>query len=378
MEAGLAVVGARARGFWREKVNALRLAVSSVSTNQLHEAKRRSQPPAGKPSCAVPAGLTLAEEATNADAWGPESRIMGVLVKACRQPSECHRILSVVYQRLALAKKAGGRHWREVLKALTLLEYLIIHGPDSIQIEWTSEKVILEELCRFAHHDQRGFDRGQTVRCKATTICNILNDPQFLQQERVKGERVRKEMQGFGATTSAFPQSSSFDNARTTIAESLPVVSRTAKSQPPSPLVGGMSEDDLDARSQIGAPGNGGGHLNGWQLEDAKQWKPFDVPPVRGWSPKSLFDCRRDEDTPTSILEGPDHPWAVSSGSPSQESGRRGDMSSETSVSPLCSSLNGLDQAESESLPPLPEVDFFTSRLEHLRMQARETATPAE
>eukprot|EP00850_Spirogloea_muscicola_P009346 SM000052S17738 [mRNA] locus=s52:446247:455495:+ [translate_table: standard] len=342
MEAGLAVVGARARGFWREKVNALRLAVSSASTNQL-----------------------LAEEATNADAWGPESRVMGLLVKACGQPSECHCIMSVVYQRLALAKKAGGRHWREVLKALTLLEYLILHGPDSIQIEWTSEKVILEELCRFAHHDKRGFDRGQTVRCKATTICNMLNDPQFLQQERVKGERVRKEMQGFGATPSACSRSSSFDNVRTTIAESLPVVSRTAKSQPPSPLVGGTSADDLDDCSQNtnGAPGNaGGGHLNGWQLEDAKQWKAFDVPSVRGWSPESLFDCRRDEDTPTSILAGPDHPWAVSSGSPhSQGSGRRGDMSSGTSVSPLCSTLNGLDQAEPESLPPLPEVDFFTS-----------------
>eukprot|EP00850_Spirogloea_muscicola_P018134 SM000163S02302 [mRNA] locus=s163:8170:17087:- [translate_table: standard] len=341
MEAGLAMVGARARGFWREKVNALRLAVSSVSTNQL-----------------------LAEKATNADAWGPESRVMGVLVEACRQPSECRRIMSVVYQRLALAKKAGGQHWREVLKALTLLEYLIIHGPDSIQIEWTSEMVILEENCRFAHHDQRGFDLGQTVRCKATTICNMLNDPQFLQQERVKGERVRKEMQGFGATPSAFSRSTSFDNVRTASAESLPVISRTAKSQPPSPLGGGTSEDDLDDRSRStnGAPDNEGGHLNGRQLEDAKKWKAFDVPSERGWSPESLLDCHRDEDTPTSILEGPDHPWAVSSGSPhSQGSGRRGDMISGTSVLPLCGTLNGLDQAEPESLPPLPEEDFFTS-----------------
>lgn len=46
------------------------------------------------------------------------------------------------------------KHWRQVYKALTVLEYLLTHGPDQLVMEFREDKARIDEFTRFVHVDE--------------------------------------------------------------------------------------------------------------------------------------------------------------------------------------------------------------------------------
>lgn len=53
--------------------------------------------------------------------------------------------------------KFSKRNWRESYKALTLLEYLLTHGPESVADEFQSDEEVITEMISFQYVDEKGF-----------------------------------------------------------------------------------------------------------------------------------------------------------------------------------------------------------------------------
>jgi epsin len=56
--------------------------------------------------------------------------------------------------RLALT---GTKKWRQIFKALTVMEYLLTHGPVQFVVEFRVDKEQVEELTRFVFIDENMY-----------------------------------------------------------------------------------------------------------------------------------------------------------------------------------------------------------------------------
>lgn len=52
----------------------------------------------------------------------------------------------------------GKKHWRQFLKTLTIVEFLLFHGPEQTLMEFGSDRDVVEDLTRFNYVDERGYD----------------------------------------------------------------------------------------------------------------------------------------------------------------------------------------------------------------------------
>lgn len=52
----------------------------------------------------------------------------------------------------------GKKHWRQFLKTLTIVEFLLFHGPEQALMEFGSDRDVIEDLTRFNYVDERGYD----------------------------------------------------------------------------------------------------------------------------------------------------------------------------------------------------------------------------
>ena len=48
----------------------------------------------------------------------------------------------------------GTKKWRQTFKALTIMEYLLTHGPEQFIVEFREDKKRIEELTRFVFVDE--------------------------------------------------------------------------------------------------------------------------------------------------------------------------------------------------------------------------------
>ncbi|KAH7416112.1 hypothetical protein KP509_14G076200 [Ceratopteris richardii] len=160
--------------FLREKINDARLALTDVSRIQI-----------------------MAEEATNEDPWGPETKAMATLAEAAFQLEEYDRIVQVIRNRLDMSKQ---RPWRQLYKTLMVLEYLLTHGPASMRKEFAGDILRMEELAQFNFTDQQGIDRGAMVRKVADRVMQVLIDPELWKEERSRAQKVSFGIRGFGSS----------------------------------------------------------------------------------------------------------------------------------------------------------------------------------
>uniref|UniRef100_A0A0D6R7F9 ENTH domain-containing protein n=1 Tax=Araucaria cunninghamii TaxID=56994 RepID=A0A0D6R7F9_ARACU len=127
----LGVVKRQASLFLREKIKAARLLLTDVTNAQL-----------------------LAEEVTNSDPWGPETRKMAAISQAAFEVDDYWRIMDVLNKRLSAVDK---KRRRESFKTLVLLEYLLTHGPKSVATEFQNKKDVILPLANFRCVDDKGY-----------------------------------------------------------------------------------------------------------------------------------------------------------------------------------------------------------------------------
>lgn len=159
--------------FLKEKLNSARLALTDVTPAQL-----------------------LAEEATNGNLGGPDTRTMKMISKAAFEVDDYWRIVEILHKRLA---QFDRRNWRVSYKAVIVLEHLLTHGPESIGEEFQSDKDVIKEMGNLQYIDEKGYDWGLNVRRKSENILRLLEDGNLLKEERTKARKISRGIEGFGS-----------------------------------------------------------------------------------------------------------------------------------------------------------------------------------
>ncbi|KAG0262268.1 hypothetical protein BGZ95_004055 [Linnemannia exigua] len=131
-------------------------------------------------------------EATSNDPWGPSGSQMNELAAASHNQHEFLEIMEILDKRM----NDKGKNWRHVFKALTVLDYLLHVGSESV-VKYARENLyIVKTLKEFQYIDEEGKDQGSNVRQKAKDITALLSDDARLKEERRSRNAMNDRMSG--------------------------------------------------------------------------------------------------------------------------------------------------------------------------------------
>ncbi|TQS34560.1 hypothetical protein Golomagni_05050 [Golovinomyces magnicellulatus] len=86
--------------------------------------------------------------------------------------------------------------WRQIYKALQLLEFLIKNGSERVVDDARSHLTLLKMLRQFHFIDQNGKDQGLNVRNRAKELTELLSDVDRIRAERKKARSTKSKYTG--------------------------------------------------------------------------------------------------------------------------------------------------------------------------------------
>ncbi|KAI9472692.1 ENTH-domain-containing protein [Coemansia mojavensis] len=146
-------------------------------------------------------------EATNSDPWGASSTLMRELADATHNRKDFDDIMPMIYVKI---NDMDPANWRQVYKALQLVEYLVKNGSGRVVDDVRGHLTIIKTLKNFHHIDSNGKDQGINVRHRSKELVDLVNDNERLREERKKAKENRNKYSGFsgGARMDGFGNSS--------------------------------------------------------------------------------------------------------------------------------------------------------------------------
>ncbi|KAF8442821.1 hypothetical protein L210DRAFT_3502784 [Boletus edulis BED1] len=141
------------------------------------------------------------KEATNDEPWGASSTLMQEIAQGTFNFQTFNEVMPCIYGRF-MEKEA--RQWRQIYKALQLLEYLVRHGSERVVDDARSHISTLKMLRNFHYIDDKGKDEGQNVRNRARELVELLTDVETIRIERRKAKANRGKYTGTGNDTMSF------------------------------------------------------------------------------------------------------------------------------------------------------------------------------
>ena len=85
-----------------------------------------------------------------------------------------------------------GKNWRHVMKALTVLDFIIHNGSENVVLWCKDNLYVIKTLREFQYIDEEGRDQGANIRTKAKDLSSLLMNDERLREERVGSGRNRK------------------------------------------------------------------------------------------------------------------------------------------------------------------------------------------
>ncbi|RXW23785.1 hypothetical protein EST38_g2066 [Candolleomyces aberdarensis] len=140
-------------------------------------------------------------EATNEDPWGASSTLMGEISQGTFNFAHFNEIMPCIYGRF-MEKEA--RQWRQIYKALVLLEYLIKNGSERVVDDARSHISTLKMLRNFHYIDDKGKDEGINVRNRSKELVELLSDVDKIRTERRKAKTNKNKYTGVGSDGNGF------------------------------------------------------------------------------------------------------------------------------------------------------------------------------
>lgn len=101
--------------------------------------------------------------------------------------------MPMIYKRFT--EKAADE-WRQIYKALQLLEFLIKNGSERVIDDARSHLTLLKMLRQFHFIDANGKDQGINVRNRAKELTELLSDVERIRTERKKARATRQKYTG--------------------------------------------------------------------------------------------------------------------------------------------------------------------------------------
>lgn len=136
-------------------------------------------------------------EATNNEPWGASTSLMAQIAAGTYNYREREEILSFIFRRFT---EKAANEWRQIYKALQLLDYLIKNGSERIIDDVRSNSSLIQMLKSFHYIDSKGRDQGINVRNRSKNLLALLNDDALIRLERKK---ARGNANKFGGVSSA-------------------------------------------------------------------------------------------------------------------------------------------------------------------------------
>ncbi|KAL6931104.1 related to Epsin-3 [Hanseniaspora guilliermondii] len=139
-------------------------------------------------------------EATNNEPWGTPSSLMEQISQGSFNYKERTEIIGMIFKRFT---EKTSMEWRQIYKALQLLEYIIKHGSERFVDDCRSNLSIISMLRDFHYIDSQGTDQGLNVRTRATAIVDLLKDNDKIRAERKKAKELQSKVAGSGGSYNA-------------------------------------------------------------------------------------------------------------------------------------------------------------------------------
>ncbi|PHH68481.1 hypothetical protein CDD80_7485 [Ophiocordyceps camponoti-rufipedis] len=132
-------------------------------------------------------------EATNNEPWGASSTLMQEIANGTFNYSTLNEIMPMIYRRFT---EKSAEEWRQIYKALQLLEFLIKHGSERVIDDARGHITLLKMLRQFHYIDQNGKDQGVNVRNRAKELAELLGDVERIRSERKKARATKNKYTG--------------------------------------------------------------------------------------------------------------------------------------------------------------------------------------
>ncbi|GAA97049.1 uncharacterized protein L969DRAFT_90466 [Mixia osmundae IAM 14324] len=134
-------------------------------------------------------------EATNDDPWGASSTSMTEIAQATNDYALFNEIMPTIYSRFT---EKEAHQWRQIYKALQLLEYLVKHGSERVVDDARTHVAMIKILRNFHYIDEKGKDQGINVRNRSKELADLLSDIDRVRQERRKARAAKTKYAGTG------------------------------------------------------------------------------------------------------------------------------------------------------------------------------------
>lgn len=144
-------------------------------------------------------------EATNNEPWGASSTLMEKIAQGTYNFREREEILGMIFRRFT---EKTASEWRQIYKALQLLEYLIKHGSERFIDDVRTNLNLVKMLESFHYIDSQGRDQGINVRNRANQLVSLLESDEQIREQRKKARETLKKYKGVaGGSAAAFGSS---------------------------------------------------------------------------------------------------------------------------------------------------------------------------
>ncbi|KAF2723548.1 ENTH-domain-containing protein [Polychaeton citri CBS 116435] len=132
-------------------------------------------------------------EATNNEPWGSSSTLMQEIANGTFNYQQLNEIMPMIYKRFT---EKSAEEWRQIYKALQLMEFLIKNGSERVIDDARSHLSLLKMLRQFHYIDQNGKDQGINVRNRSKELTDLLSDVEKIRSERKKARATRNKYGG--------------------------------------------------------------------------------------------------------------------------------------------------------------------------------------
>ncbi|KAF9579412.1 Epsin-3, clathrin recruitment and traffic between the Golgi and endosome [Lunasporangiospora selenospora] len=132
-------------------------------------------------------------EATSNEAWGASGSLKQELAQATHNFQYFNEIMPAIFKRFA---DTEPRQWRQIYKALVLLEYLVTNGSERVVDEARSHISTIKYFRNFQFIDENGKDEGINVRNRAKEFSETLSSVDRIKEERKKAKTNRTKYVG--------------------------------------------------------------------------------------------------------------------------------------------------------------------------------------
>lgn len=186
----------------------------------------------------------------------------------CHPSQHLNEIMPMIYKRFT---EKSAEEWRQIYKALQLMEFLIKNGSERVVDDARSHLSLLKMLKQFHYIDENGKDQGINVRNRSKELTDLLSDVDKIRADRKKARATRNKYTGveggaglgmggassryggFGSESGGFPSSSYGGSTRAVYGDGGGFGGEAADEYDEGPRGGGERFDEYDEFDDGGA-----------------------------------------------------------------------------------------------------------------------------